>query len=207
VRKRAIVAVGALAPFLSDAHLNVCLKALLTGIEVPRAAGAAAAAAPAAAASRAPSGDNPLASADPRALIQTVGTVSRCVGARLGKHLPRIVPLLLACMGSAAEAGEAGNTDHGNELRENCLQAFEACALHSPRELAPFVGPVLAACLAWLRYDPNYSYADDGAEAGDDAAAAAADEEVGGEAAEEDGFDEGYDDGDIGDDVRRSSEQ
>lgn len=129
--------VGVLSPHLADDHLDVCIKALLTGIEGratgPGAALSGGAGKPAAGGSGAAAAENPLAAADPRTLIQTIGTVSRCVGFRLGKHLHRIVPLLLRVMGSPEEGADS---EQANELRENVLQAFESFVLRSPREVS-----------------------------------------------------------------------
>jgi len=112
-----------------EAHLDVAIKALLAGIEGrPLAAVSASAAAPAAA-KAAVGAENPLAAADTRVLIQTVSGVSRTVGNRLGKHLGRIVPLLLACMGAPSDADAdagAAQAEAANELRENCLQVGRA---------------------------------------------------------------------------------
>ena len=64
---------------------------------------------------------------------QAIGTVSRQVGHRLGRHLDKIVPLLLRAMGAAADESRGG--DAGNDLRENCLHAFESFVTRCPAEV------------------------------------------------------------------------
>lgn len=45
-----------------------------------------------------------------------------------------------------------------DELREFCLQAFEALVHKCPKEMALHVGSLTAICLELLAYDPNYNY-------------------------------------------------
>jgi len=97
IRKRAATCLGALVVVSSDALLNSLVQILLEGIE----------AAPSA------------TSQGTRTLIQTIGTVSRTVGHRLGRHLERIVPLFLRFCGNPDD--ESQQTDAANELRESCF--------------------------------------------------------------------------------------
>lgn len=215
VRKRAVGLIGALAPFLSDAQLSAAVKELLDGIGAHSGAPLSASAAPAASAAagaRAPA----LAGADRRTLIQTISTVSRCVGYRLGSHLRQIVPLLLSCLGSPAAVGggsgggmdgdadadgDAAHSDEANELRENVLQAFESFALRSPREMAPFVRAILESGAAWLHYDPNFmgggGYGDAGA--GGEGGFGGAEDGGDGGFGDDEAFDDGGFGGDYGD--------
>lgn len=174
IRKRATAVIGALGPFLSDAHLDVCINVLLDGVDAGTGVNI-----------NKQTSKIPLASADTRVLVQTLGTVSRAVGNRVGKHLVRIVPALLLCIGNTS-VGESGNTSSANDLRKNCFHAIETFLLSSPQDMAPFLSSILTSALEWLRYDPNYIYMEDENEGMDE---------------EEDDFDDAYDEGDIGDDV------
>lgn len=94
-----------------------------------------------------------------RMLIQTIGTVSRAVGGRLGRHLDAVVPVFVEHVGSAED--EDANTPELNELRENCFQGLESFVARCPREIAPHVATLLRVTLAFAAFDPNYSYDDE----------------------------------------------
>ncbi|XP_072797995.1 cullin-associated NEDD8-dissociated protein 2 isoform X2 [Vicugna pacos] len=98
----------------------------------------------------------PRAPANPaaiRTLIQCLGSVGRQAGHRLGAHLARLVPLM----------EEFCNLDD-DELRESCLQAFEAFLRKCPKEMGPHVPNVTSLCLQYIKHDPNYNYDSDGDE-------------------------------------------
>lgn len=200
IRKRAAAAIGALAPVLSDSLLESLVSALLAGIEGGGGRAGAAAARSELAVS--------AAAASARTLIQCTCTVARhvsprCgargvgrartarpppfplqVGSRLGRHLPRVVPILLGQLGSPDD--EALANEAGAELRDNCLSAFESILPHCASRAAPFVPSIAAAAQTFANFDPNYAYG------GDD------DEDAGGDG----GDDEDDDAGGYGDEVR-----
>eukprot|EP00069_Balaena_mysticetus_P018055 bmy_00406T0 len=98
----------------------------------------------------------PRAPASPaaiRTLIQCLGSIGRQAGHRLGTHLDRLVPLV----------EEFCNLDD-DELRESCLQAFEAFLRKCPKEMGPHVPNVTSLCLQYIKHDPNYNYDSDGEE-------------------------------------------
>jgi len=109
----------------------------------------------------APTGGN-----DVRTLIQTIGTISRTVGYRLGRHLDRVVPLFLRFCGDPED--EDHHTEQAAELRENCFQGFESFVLRCPREVVPHLQQIIQVALAFLKYDPNYSYGESDEEGDDD---------------------------------------
>ncbi|KAM9185645.1 cullin-associated NEDD8-dissociated protein 2 isoform 2-T2 [Dugong dugon] len=95
----------------------------------------------------------PRAPASPaaiRTLIQCLGSVGRQAGHRLGNHLDRLVPLV----------EEFCNVDD-DELRESCLQAFEAFLRKCPKEMGPHVPNITSLCLQYMKHDPNYNYDSD----------------------------------------------
>uniref|UniRef100_A0A2I2YMU4 Cullin associated and neddylation dissociated 2 (putative) n=1 Tax=Gorilla gorilla gorilla TaxID=9595 RepID=A0A2I2YMU4_GORGO len=85
-----------------------------------------------------------------RTLIQCLGSVGRQAGHRLGAHLDRLVPLV----------EDFCNLDD-DELRESCLQAFEAFLRKCPKEMGPHVPSVTSLCLQYIKHDPNYNYDSD----------------------------------------------
>ncbi|XP_037658282.1 cullin-associated NEDD8-dissociated protein 2 isoform X1 [Choloepus didactylus] len=98
----------------------------------------------------------PRAPASPaaiRTLIQCLGSVGRQAGHRLGNHLDRLVPIV----------EEFCNVDD-DELRESCLQAFEAFLRKCPKEMSLHVPNITSLCLQYMKHDPNYNYDSDGEE-------------------------------------------
>lgn len=47
-----------------------------------------------------------------------------------------------------------------NELRESCFMGFESFILRCPNEVEPHLEKIIQAALAYMKYDPNYSYGD-----------------------------------------------
>uniref|UniRef100_A0A2I3MYI3 Cullin associated and neddylation dissociated 2 (putative) n=1 Tax=Papio anubis TaxID=9555 RepID=A0A2I3MYI3_PAPAN len=92
----------------------------------------------------------PTSPAAIRTLIQCLGSVGRQAGHRLGAHLDRLVPLV----------EDFCNLDD-DELRESCLQAFEAFLRKCPKEMGPHVPNVTSLCLQYIKHDPNYNYNSD----------------------------------------------
>lgn len=66
------------------------------------------------------------------------------------------MPLFLTFMGSPDD--EDLWTDEANEVRENCLHAFEAFVLRCPSEVAAFLPTILPVVKDFMTYDPNYNY-------------------------------------------------
>uniref|UniRef100_A0A2K6E462 Cullin associated and neddylation dissociated 2 (putative) n=1 Tax=Macaca nemestrina TaxID=9545 RepID=A0A2K6E462_MACNE len=92
----------------------------------------------------------PTSPAAIRTLIQCLGSVGRQAGHRLGAHLDRLVPLV----------EDFCNLDD-DELRESCLQAFEAFLRKCPKEMGPHMPNVTSLCLQYIKHDPNYNYDSD----------------------------------------------
>lgn len=81
-----------------------------------------------------------------RTSIQAIGAISRSVGFRLGKFLGEIMPRVLKYI-----------EKNDDELRESCFQCFENLVLRCPKEISPFLDKIIAACLEYIKYDPNYA--------------------------------------------------
>jgi cullin-associated NEDD8-dissociated protein 1 len=139
IRKRAANCLGSLAVVSSDALLNRLVQTLLEKIDQTEKKSA-----------------RGFSSQETRTLIQTIGTISRTVGYRLGRHLDKIVPLFLRFCGDPND--EAQQTDAANELRESCFPGLESFVLRCPREVAPFLSDILKVSISFMKYDPNYAY-------------------------------------------------
>nr|CAG4647643.1 EOG090X00HY [Moina brachiata] len=119
-----------------------------------------------------------------RTYIQAVGAICRQAGHRFGENVERVVPSLIQFI----------NVDD-DELREFCLQAFEALVQKCPKEMAPHVCTLTTICMNLLAYDPNYNYEEENGE--DDEADMETEEE------DEDNEEEYSDDDDMSWKVRR----
>lgn len=126
VRKRAIQCLASLAAALAPASLDDLCSTVFARLE-----------------------SKGLKPDTARTYLQAVGAISKSVGHKFGKHLPRAVPLCIRYLRSAAEGDE--------ELREYCLQALESFVLRSPRDARGQLGDILPVCLEFLRFDPNYA--------------------------------------------------
>lgn len=140
VRKRANAFVGALAAVVPDAMLDAMMEELLKEIQGAEGRGPR----------------------EVQNLIQTVGTVARTVGHRVGKHLCLVVPLLLRFLGGSGEKvgeeeEEEEQDDEKNELRETIFAALESVVLQCPREVTVHLPLIIAAALKFMKWDPNYT--------------------------------------------------
>ncbi|XP_063225020.1 cullin-associated NEDD8-dissociated protein 1 [Bacillus rossius redtenbacheri] len=90
-----------------------------------------------------------------RTYIQCIAAVCRQAGHRFGEHIERVMPLI-----------EQYSRKEDDELREHCLQAFEAFVQRCPKEITPHINSITELCLLYITYDPNYNY-DEGEECDD----------------------------------------
>jgi cullin-associated NEDD8-dissociated protein 1 len=132
VRKRATACVGSLGVMASDPLLTRLIDHLIKGIQIK------------------------TDSADKRTLIQTVGTLSRSAGHRLGNHLDAIIPILADFCGDPED--EAMQNESSDELRENCFQAFESFVVRCHSGITPHIDRILKLVVQFSKYDPNYNY-------------------------------------------------
>lgn len=102
------------------------------------------------------------------ALIRTLCTVSGSVGHRLAQEqIDRMVPLFLqftkpddAVTGDDENIEEYDHSGAYDELRESCFVGFESFVLRCPKQVEPHLRTIIQAALAYMSYDPNYSYGD-----------------------------------------------
>lgn len=173
IRKRSGNTIGTLSVVLSDALLVRMVESLLSQIEM--ADGVGKKRKPRAATKH---GDAKIG--DTRALIRTMCTVSGAVGHRLGQsQIDRIIPIFSKfCEPDDAVTGDddmMGDDDDedmqeddnedatalANELRESCFNGFESFVSRCPTEVEPHLEKIIQAALAYMSYDPNYSYGED----------------------------------------------
>ncbi|EHK25967.1 uncharacterized protein TRIVIDRAFT_176299 [Trichoderma virens Gv29-8] len=145
VKKRAVVAISMLAVYLSDAHLEDVINRITAGLA-----------------------QSSIPPVTRRLYISILGSMARSIPPRFGVHLQKTMPFILEAL-SEAELEEhlekiSDGDDLGpefNEIRETALVALEAFLASCPQEMRPFTDASLAACLRYLKYDPNYAVDDD----------------------------------------------
>eukprot|EP00584_Thalassiosira_punctigera_P023758 CAMPEP_0172551974 /NCGR_PEP_ID=MMETSP1067-20121228/42878_1 /TAXON_ID=265564 ORGANISM="Thalassiosira punctigera, Strain Tpunct2005C2" /NCGR_SAMPLE_ID=MMETSP1067 /ASSEMBLY_ACC=CAM_ASM_000444 /LENGTH=1389 /DNA_ID=CAMNT_0013339865 /DNA_START=148 /DNA_END=4317 /DNA_ORIENTATION=+ len=234
VRKRAGTTIGVLATVISDTLLHRLVERVLDQIDQAEGLGRSgkkrARKAHGGDYKRTLSASD-LRSADTRSLIRTMCTVSGTVGHRLNQgHIDRIVPIFLRfCDPEDAVTGDdedyesddaGGDGAEGMqgiseeaaaamqiELRESCFAGFESFVLRCPALIQPHLDQIIHSSLAYMRFDPNYSYGDE--DDGEDGEAMDEDEEESEEYSEEDEYSDDDDMSDEEDDenwkVRRSA--
>lgn len=82
-----------------------------------------------------------------RTFIQCIAAICRQAGHRFGEHIERVMPLVVQY-----------SREEDDELREFCLQAFEAFVQRCPKEITPHINTIIELCLLHITYDPNYNY-------------------------------------------------
>ncbi|XP_062521004.1 cullin-associated NEDD8-dissociated protein 1-like isoform X2 [Corticium candelabrum] len=86
-----------------------------------------------------------------RTYIQCAAAISRAAGHRMGEYLGRVFPHVVKFC----------QVEDDDELREYCIQAFEAFVSRCPKEVTPHVPQIIDICLKLITYDPNYNYDSD----------------------------------------------
>jgi cullin-associated NEDD8-dissociated protein 1 len=181
VHKHASTTIGCLSSVLSDALLVQMMDSLFSQIDMAEGVGKSGRHITRLAQKNAAAAVPVSKVGDTRALIRTMCTVSGAVGHRLGQaQIDRILPIFLRfCVPDDAVTGDDDMMDDddemmdeeetqdeaavvlANELRESCFSGFESVVMRCPAEVEPHLDQIVQAALAYMSYDPNYSYGDD----------------------------------------------
>lgn len=152
VKKRAVVAISMLAVYLTDEHLNAVVSRLTTGLSQPS-----------------------TSAVTRRLYISIMGSMARSIPARFGPHLPKAAPFIITALSEDELQDHMEKLSDGddlglefNEVREAALVALEAFLASCPQEMRSFTDEVIASCLRYLKYDPNYAVDDDDEEMEDE---------------------------------------
>jgi cullin-associated NEDD8-dissociated protein 1 len=94
-------------------------------------------------------------------IIQTIGSVSRNVGYRLGPFLKSLLPVFLDYCKPPSDDEDDDGRDQVNEVRENCLYAIESFVMRCPQEVSDALDGIIELVLSFARYDPNYNNDED----------------------------------------------
>ncbi|KAJ2983902.1 hypothetical protein NUW58_g6170 [Xylaria curta] len=145
VKKRAVVALAVLAPFLTDSVLDAFIAKIKN--------------------SMAQQNISPVML---RLYITVLGSLARAIPHQFGMHLPDIVPPVLSTLSQeefqkyvdVVSAGE-GHDPEFNEIREVALVALESFVASCGGQMRPYTDEVISACLRYLKFDPNYANDED----------------------------------------------
>ncbi|KAI1848562.1 hypothetical protein JX266_005421 [Neoarthrinium moseri] len=178
VKKRAVVALAILGPYLSDDVLNIFIIKITSALSQKNV--------------------TPVMR---KLYITILGSLARSIPYQFGEHLSTLLPFILAALGQAelqAHIDAADESDDQasiefNEVREAAMIALEAFLASCGTQMRPYTEEVISCCLRYLKYDPNYAVDDDEDmdEDEDDEDEEDEDDDFG----DDDGFDDDDDDG------------
>ncbi|KAI3321718.1 TATA-binding protein interacting [Xylariaceae sp. AK1471] len=145
VKKRAVVALAVLAPCLTDDVLNTFIAKIQKAMKQPK-----------------------ISPVMLRLYITVLGSLARAIPHQFGAHIPEIVPSVLSSLSQdklqkyVDAVNEGGDHDpEFNEVREVALVALESFISSCGIQMRPYTDEVIAACLRYLRFDPNYANDED----------------------------------------------
>ncbi|KAI0546652.1 armadillo-type protein [Xylaria curta] len=141
VKKRAVVALAVLAPFLTSDVLNAFISKIQKSMAQPK-----------------------ISPVMLRLYITVLGSLSRAIPHQFGSHLPEIMPSVLSTLSQerlqkyvdAVSTGD-GHDPEFNEIREAALVALESFVASCSSQMRPYTDEVIAACLRYLKFDPTYA--------------------------------------------------
>jgi cullin-associated NEDD8-dissociated protein 1 len=145
VKKRAVVALAVLAPCLTDDVLNSFIAKIKVAMKQPN-----------------------ISPVMLRLYITVLGSLARAIPHQFGAHIPEIVPSVLSTLSQEKlqkyvdAVNEGGDHDpEFNEVREVALIALESFISSCGIQMRPYTDHVIAVCLRYLRFDPNYANDED----------------------------------------------
>ncbi|KAI8951465.1 armadillo-type protein [Xylaria longipes] len=145
VKKRAVVALAVLAPFLTNHVLDAFIAKIKKSMAQPK-----------------------ISPVMLRLYITVLGSLSRAIPHQFGAHLPEIMPSVLSTLSQeqlqnyvdVVSTGE-GHDPEFNEIREVALVALESFVASCGVQMRPYTDEVISACLRYLKFDPIYANDED----------------------------------------------
>ncbi|KAI0123157.1 TATA-binding protein interacting [Xylariales sp. AK1849] len=146
VKKRAVVALAILGPYLSDEVFSAFITKVSTAL-----------------------GQKRITPVMRRLYITILGSLARSIPYQLGEHLSTLLPFILSALSpselqnqlDAVSEGDDQAATEFNEVREAALVALEAFLASCGTQMRPYTVEVISSCLRYLKYDPNYAVDDD----------------------------------------------
>ncbi|KAI1414507.1 TIP120-domain-containing protein [Hypoxylon sp. FL1857] len=146
VKKRAVVALAILAPYLTTEVLDGFITKLQKALRQPK-----------------------LSPVMRRLYISIMGSLSRSIPYKFGEYLPQLIELVLSPLSqdelqSQLDALSEGNDQlhpEFNEVRETALVTLESFLASCGLQMRDYTDKTVAACLRYLKFDPNYAVDED----------------------------------------------
>ena len=146
VKKRAVVALAILAPYLSDDVLTSLVAKMDASLKQPK-----------------------LSPVMRRLYITIMGSLSRSIPHQFGEHLASLLPHIFQVLSQVELQAQLDAVSEGddramaefNEVREAALIALEAFLSSCGTKMRPYTEEVISASLRYLKYDPNYAMDED----------------------------------------------
>ncbi|KAI2623095.1 TIP120-domain-containing protein [Hypoxylon sp. NC1633] len=146
VKKRAVVALAILAPYLTTELLDRFIANIQRSLKQPKL--------------------NPVMR---RLYISMIGSLARSIPYKFGERIPQIVEFVLSPLSQeelqslldAVSEGDDQVLHEFNEVREAALVALESFLASCGLQMRDYTDDVIAACLRYLKFDPNYAVDED----------------------------------------------
>ncbi|KAI0099586.1 TIP120-domain-containing protein [Hypoxylon sp. NC0597] len=146
VKKRAVVALAILGPYFTPAILEGFVAKLQKALRQPK-----------------------LSPVMRRLYISIMGSLARSIPRQFGEYLPQLIEFVLSPLSqeelqSQLEALSDGNDElypEFNELRETALVTLESFLASCGLQMRDYTDKTIAACLRYLKFDPNYAVDED----------------------------------------------
>lgn len=145
VRKKAVIALSILAVYLLEDQLVNFINRALALLQKPN-----------------------TDSVTRRFYLTIMGSMARSIPHRFGQHIDSVVQLTITALSEdvlQSHLEELGDGDDVGaefaEVREAALVALDAFLASCPIEMRPYTTDAIAACLRYIKYDPNYAVDDD----------------------------------------------
>ncbi|KAK7747208.1 hypothetical protein SLS62_009150 [Diatrype stigma] len=141
VKKRAVVALAILGPYLTDEVLQRLVHRIQQALKNPK-----------------------LSPVMRRLYITITGSLARSIPHQLTEYVPQIVPLILGVLSQEELRAQLDAVGEGNdqlslefnEVREAAMVALESFLSSCGSEMRQFTDDTISACLRYLKFDPNY---------------------------------------------------
>ena len=146
VKKRAVVALAILGPYLTNDVLQTLAAKIHTTLK-----------------------NSKLSPVMRRLYINITGSLARSIPHQFGEYVPQLVPLILGVLSQEELQAQLDAISEGNdqlmleftEVHEAALVSLEAFLASCGAEMRQFTDDTIAACLRYLKFDPNYAVDDD----------------------------------------------